>query len=106
MTPASLVERDGYALATYVSGQPKGSATIILSNSIGSDHRMWRHQLQVLETHYRVVRYDTRGHGRSRGGTDAISLDDLVADVVAILDHHEIASSDFLGLSMGGMTGL
>lgn len=100
------VDRDGFALAAYVSGRPDGAPWIVLSNSLAASHVMWEPQLPVLEPHYRVLRYDTRGHGRSDAPPGPYSVDDLVGDVVALMDRFGIGQADYMGLSLGGMTGL
>lgn len=83
-----------------------GAPWIVLSNSLGADHRMWDAQLPLLAPHFRVLRYDTRGHGRSATVSGAFGMDALVADLVAVLDAHGVAKADIMGLSLGGMTGL
>ena len=57
-------------------------------------------------TDFRVVRFDTRGHGRSPVPTGPYSVDDLVDDVVALLDRLGAARASVVGLSLGGMTAL
>jgi 3-oxoadipate enol-lactonase len=56
-----------------------------------------------LAAQHRVLRYDTRGHGASDAPARAYTLDELVADVVALLDALNIEKVTFVGLSMGGM---
>jgi len=63
-------------------------------------------QMKTLVKHYRVLRYDTRGHGQSDVPAAPYSFDDLVGDAVALLDHYQIERATFMGLSLGGMTGL
>ncbi|WP_114965533.1 3-oxoadipate enol-lactonase [Alkalilacustris brevis] len=92
-------------LFTRVDG-PEGAPWIVLSNSLGASSGMWRPQIDMLTGHYRVLRYDTRGHGRSATPPGDWSFDDLVADVIAVMDAHDVTRADFLGLSLGGMTGL
>ncbi|PZA19535.1 3-oxoadipate enol-lactonase [Modestobacter versicolor] len=55
---------------------------------------------------FRVVRYDTRGHGRTPVPPGDSTLDDLTDDVVALLDRLGVAQAHVVGLSIGGMTGL
>ncbi|MBD0022284.1 3-oxoadipate enol-lactonase [Gordonia pseudamarae] len=88
-----------------VTGHPDGP-TVVLSNSLGSDRRMWDAQLPELEKHFRVVRYDTRGHGRSPVPDGAATIDDLADDLIALLDRLDIASCHLVGLSLGGMTAM
>ncbi len=100
------VDRGGFALATSVTGQPEGAPWIILSNSLGASMEMWMPQLELLGRHYRVLAYDTRGHGRSDAPQGPYTFDELVGDVIALMDHFSIDRADFMGLSLGGMTGL
>ncbi|AXS41760.1 3-oxoadipate enol-lactonase [Breoghania sp. L-A4] len=100
------VDRGAFYLATSVTGRPEGAPWIVLSNSLGASMEMWMPQLELLGQHYRVLSYDTRGHGRSDAPEGPYSFDDLVGDVVALLDHFRIKKADFMGLSLGGMTGL
>ena len=88
-----------------VTGRSDGPV-VLLSNSLGSTHRMWDAQLDVLNEHFRVVRYDTRGHGESPVPDGPYSIDDLVDDVVALLDRLGIARAHVVGLSLGGMTAM
>lgn len=53
------------AVHHVVTGRSDGPA-VVFSNSLGSTHRMWDPQLAAFEERFRVVRYDTRGHGQSR----------------------------------------
>ncbi|MBM1219162.1 alpha/beta fold hydrolase [Ponticoccus sp. SC2-23] len=106
MTAPIWIEREGYRLASYVSGQYSDAPTIVLSNSLGADYTMWDEQLALLEPHYRVIRYDTRGHGGSDPAEGPYSFDGLVADVIGVLDTHGVDRADFMGLSLGCMTGL
>lgn len=85
---------------------PEGAPWIICSNSLGATHRMWAPQMALLTKSHRVLRYDTRGHGGSAAPNAPYQLADLARDVVALMDHHGIDKADYLGLSLGGMTGL
>jgi 3-oxoadipate enol-lactonase len=79
---------------------------LVLSNSLGSDLSMWDPQVGPLADQLRVIRYDTRGHGRSPVPDGPWTLDDLVDDVVALLDRLSVEHAHFAGLSLGGMTGM
>ncbi|AHV91623.1 3-oxoadipate enol-lactonase [Bordetella holmesii ATCC 51541] len=67
---------------------------------------MWARQVPAFAKHFRVVRYDTRGHGRSSVPQGEYRFDQLAGDVVELLDHLGIERAHFCGLSMGGPTGL
>lgn len=88
-----------------VSGRTDGPV-VVLSNSLGATHAMWDENLHDLEQHFRVVRYDTRGHGASPVPSGPYSIDDLADDVVALLDRLGVERAHFVGLSLGGMTGM
>ncbi|AFM15114.1 3-oxoadipate enol-lactonase [Mycolicibacterium chubuense NBB4] len=87
------------------SGRPE-RPVVVLSNSLGSTHRMWDAQLGALEQRFRVVRYDTRGHGGSPVPQGPYSIDDLTDDLVALLDRLGVARAHVVGLSLGGMTAM
>ena len=86
-----------------VTGRPDGPA-VVLSNSLGSTHRMWDSQVAALEERFRVVRYDTRGHGDSPVPPGPYSIDELADDVIALLDRFDLERAHLVGLSLGGMT--
>lgn len=93
------------ALNTRIDGDG-GAPWIVLSHSLGADLSMWAPQMGLLAAHFRVLRYDTRGHGASDAPAGPYGFADLVADLVAVMDAHGVARADVLGLSLGGMTGL
>ena len=89
-----------------VEGPAKGPV-VVLSNSLGTDHRMWAPQVAPLaERGFRVLRYDTRGHGASPAPAGPCDLADLGGDVLALLDELGVERAHFVGLSLGGMTGM
>jgi 3-oxoadipate enol-lactonase len=79
---------------------------LVLSNSLGTTHRMWDPQIDALSERFRVIRYDTRGHGGSDTPPGPFSIDDAGADVIDLLNHLGIEKTHFAGLSLGGMTGM
>jgi 3-oxoadipate enol-lactonase len=93
------------AVHHIVTGRP-GAPVVVLSNSLGTTAAMWDPNLAALEEHFQVVRYDTRGHGRSPVPAGPYDIDDLADDVVALLDRVGAERAHFVGLSLGGMTGL
>jgi 3-oxoadipate enol-lactonase len=88
-----------------VTGRADGPV-VVLSNSLGSTHRMWDAQLADLEQRFRVVRYDTRGHGESPVPVGPYSIDDLADDLIALMDRLDIERAHLVGLSLGGMTAM
>ncbi|AQA01154.1 3-oxoadipate enol-lactonase [Mycobacterium sp. MS1601] len=77
---------------------------VVLSNSLGSTHRMWDAQIADLEQHFTVVRYDTRGHGDSTVPPGPYVIDELADDLIALLDRLGLQRAHLVGLSLGGMT--
>ncbi len=90
-----------------VAEGPADGPVVVLSGSLGSDHRMWEPQVKPLtDQGFRVIRYDTRGHGVSPVPPGPYALDDLGGDVLALLDAHGVERAHVVGLSLGGMTGM
>jgi 3-oxoadipate enol-lactonase len=79
---------------------------LVLSNSLGAALEMWEPQMAALASRFRVVRYDSRGHGQSDVPRGPYSIDDLGNDVLGLLDTIGIDRAHFCGLSMGGAIGL
>jgi 3-oxoadipate enol-lactonase len=92
-------------VASVVSGR-SDAPTVVLANSLGSTWEMWDANLAALEQHFRVVRFDTRGHGRSPVPPGPYTIDDLTDDAVELLDELGAERAHFVGLSLGGMIGL
>lgn len=99
------IDRGGWALNAEITGA-EGTPAILMSNSLGATRAMWDRQADMLAETNRVIRYDTRGHGASDTPPGPFSFDDLVDDALAVLDHYRIARATYIGLSLGGMTGL
>jgi len=78
---------------------------LVFSHSLGCDHGMWDVQTRDLLPHFRILRYDTRGHGGSDVPTGDYSIERLGRDVLAVVDALGIEKFAFCGLSMGGMIG-
>ncbi len=79
---------------------------LVLSNPLGTAHRMWQPQLPALTRRCRVLRYDTRGHGGSEAPAGPYTMAELGRDALDLLDALGIVRASFCGLSMGGMVGM
>jgi 3-oxoadipate enol-lactonase / 4-carboxymuconolactone decarboxylase len=100
----------------YVIDGPPAAPVLVLSNSLGTDGRLWEAQLPALTAHFRVVRYEHPGHARAAGSgkssrhappdTGARTMADLGSSVVALLDHLGVARAHLAGISLGGMVAL
>ena len=89
----------------YQLDWPVEAPVLVLSNSLGTDLHMWDIQVPAFTRHFRVLRLDTRGHGKSLVTPGPYSIEQLGRDVIALLDALGIARAHFCGLSMGGLIG-
>lgn len=78
---------------------------VTLSHSLGCNLSMWDDQVKVLSRHYRVLAFDTRGHGQSGAPPGSYSLDQMAEDFHGLLTGLGFKETHFVGLSMGGMIG-
>ena len=90
----------------YELNGPEDAPVVVFSNSLGTNLRMWDPQIDAFTEHFRVVRYDTRGHGESSVTPGPYSNEQLSRDVVGLLAALQLDRVYFCGLSMGGMTGM
>lgn len=89
----------------YVFDDFKKEETILFSNSLGTDLTMWDKQIELLGTEFNILRYDTRGHGKSKVAEEEYSIEMLGNDVLDLLNYLKIEKVNFCGLSIGGLTG-
>lgn len=87
----------------YRTDGPADAPPLVLSNSLGTDLRIWDKLVDRLAGRYRIVRYDKRGHGISQAPQPPYALDDHVGDLTGLLDHLGIGRTALVGLSVGGM---
>ena len=98
------IDANGISIAYELAG-PGDAPVVVLSHSLATNFGMWSPQFEALQRNYRVLRYDTRGHGRTSAPAGAYDLETLAADAVALLDALDMARVNWVGLSMGGMIG-
>ncbi|MVM40039.1 3-oxoadipate enol-lactonase [Spirosoma sp. HMF3257] len=87
-----------------LQGTPN-SPVLIFSNSLGAELMMWDELVSYLLPYFRVLQYDTRGHGASDVTSGPYTIDLLGQDVIELLDKLQIEQAYFCGLSMGGLIG-
>lgn len=87
-----------------LEGTPN-SPVLVFSNSLGSNHHMWDELVPLLLPYFRVLRYDTRGHGHSSVSPGEYSIALLAEDLIQLVDDLGIDKFAFCGLSMGGLIG-
>lgn len=90
----------------YVLEGQSSSPALVFSNSLGANYSMWNSQAHEFHKKFRVLRYDTRGHGQSSSTPGPYSIDILAKDIIALLDSLDLDRVHFCGLSMGGMIGM
>ncbi len=85
---------------------PEDAPVLVLSNSLGTNLSLWDPQIPAFEKNFRVLRYDSRGHGESGVTLRDYSVEQLARDVLGLLDALTLDRVHFCGLSIGGMTGM
>lgn len=88
-----------------IDGDPD-APPIVLSPSLGTSIAMWDPVVVALAERFRVIRYDPRGHGLSPVPPGPYEIDDLAADLLALLDRLNIVATHIVGISIGGMTAM
>ncbi len=99
-----MILANGVETAYRLDG-PATGRVLMLSNSLMSNYAMWDWNVPAFSDRYRVLRYDTRGHGRSSTPPGPYDIATLADDAAALLDALGIRAAHFAGLSMGGMIG-
>lgn len=100
-----FIDSNGVLLRYRLEGKP-GAPVIIFSNSLGTNLFMWEPQIAALRDDFRILRYDTRGHGLSAVPPGPYTQEQLGRDILALMDAIEIRRAHFCGLSMGGQVGI
>lgn len=90
----------------YQLDGPAAAGTLVLSNSLGTNLSLWEPQLLTFAKDFRVLRYDSRGHGQTSATPGEYSVELLARDVLRLLDALKFDRVHFCGLSIGGMTGM
>ena len=99
-----FVDANGLRIHYALTGDA-AAPVVVLSNSLGTYFTMWDLQAPVLEKRFRLLRYDTRGHGRTGVTPGPYSIEQLGRDLLGLLDGLKLGRVHFCGLSMGGMIG-
>jgi 3-oxoadipate enol-lactonase len=98
------IQSQGCPINAEVEG-PSEAPALMMSNSLGTDLHMWDPQAAAFAKHFRLVRYDRRGHGKSGAPTGPYSMEMLGRDALAVMDGLGLKKVNWCGLSMGGMVG-
>jgi 3-oxoadipate enol-lactonase len=99
------IKANGITINYQIDG-PEDAPWIVFSNSLATSTAMWDEQAAALQSTFRVLRYDQRGHGGTDVPSGRYAFDTLLDDALGLLDALGIAKAHFAGLSMGGATAL
>jgi 3-oxoadipate enol-lactonase/4-carboxymuconolactone decarboxylase len=99
-----FVIRDGARLYWRSDGDPVRPA-LLLGNSLGTDLALWDPVMPALARHFRVIRFDKRGHGASEAPPGEYTIETLGRDALAVADAAGAARFSYAGVSIGGMIG-
>lgn len=100
-----MIDADGCPIHVEVAG-PDSAPPLMLCNSLGTTLHMWDGQVEPFARHFRLVRYDRRGHGRSGVPDGPYTIERLGKDAVAVMDGLGLERVHWCGLSLGGMVGM
>lgn len=101
-----VLELGGVRLAYRIDGRP-GAPLVVFCNSLGTDHRSWDLQVEALASSFRILRFDTRGHGQSGVPAGPYTTADMAGDLSALLDALKVSGpAALIGLSLGGMVAM
>ena len=99
------IQSNGCPINVVIEG-PENAPVLMLSNSLGTTHAMWQPQLEAFKRHFRLVRFDRRGHGGSGVPKGPYTMEGLARDALAVLDGLGLKKVNWCELSMGGMEGM
>jgi len=94
---------NGITVHYELLGEPDAKNLVVFSNSLGTDFRIWLPLFDEISDDISVLLYDSRGHGLTGGAESPSGMDDLVADLAALVEHVGIKRAVFCGLSVGGL---
>lgn len=98
------INANGISIHYQIDG-PENAPWLTMSHSLAANLDMWEWQMPALTEHFRVLRYDTRGHGQTDAPDNDYSLKLLTDDLFGLLYALGIEKTHYVGLSMGGMIG-
>jgi 3-oxoadipate enol-lactonase len=99
-----VIQSQGCPIHVETEGAPD-APVLMLCNSLGTDLHMWDAQAPAFAKHFRLVRYDRRGHGKSGAPKGPYTMEMLGRDALAVMDGLGLERVNWCGLSMGGMVG-
>ena len=103
MSTVPTTRINGVTLRYELAG-PEDAPLVALSNSLSTDLSMWDPQWSFLTERWRVLRYDTRGHGESEVVPAPYTMEQLADDMAGLIEYVGVVPAHIVGLSLGGMT--
>jgi 3-oxoadipate enol-lactonase len=100
-----IAEGHGIKINYQFDGE-ESAPVLVMSHSLGANLTMWAGQVPAFSKRFRVLRYDTRGHGSTDVTSAPYAIETLARDLLGLLDSLEIERAHFCGLSMGGVIGM
>src|SRR5580704_6516318 len=89
----------------YEVAGPHEAPVLVLSHALGTNLTLWDQQVEALRGSFQIIRFDTRGHGKSSAPRGPYTLSFLASDIVSLLDELGVSRAHFCGISMGGLIG-
>src|SRR6056297_986432 len=83
----------------------RSAPVVICSHCLAGSLNIWDPQMDALKEHYRILRYDVRGHGSTTAPEGDYTVELLADDAIGLMDELGIDKAHFMGISMGGMIG-
>lgn len=105
MSEQRVTSFDGTNLHVCLEGR-RDAPPVLLSHSLGGTLQQWDQLSEALAPHFRIIRYDSRGHGASDVPSGAYHVETLGRDALAIMDALQLERVHFVGLSQGAMAGM
>lgn len=99
------IKANGIDVEYSIEGDSESEALLVMSHSLATTRLVFEPQAEHLTGRFRILGYDTRGHGGSSAPAGEYTLDQLADDLKELLDTLEVRKTHFLGVSMGGMIG-
>ncbi len=96
------IKVDGIHINYEIYGREEGDV-LMFSHSLGTNLLMWDPQVKAFRDRYKIICFDTRGHGKSDVPEGPYTLEEMAKDAIGLLDKLGIEKVHWIGLSMGGM---
>ena len=91
--------------ASFGTKEARGEPVILLHGGLANAN-YWGNQVKALQSRYRVIVMDSRGHGRSSRDDKPYGYDLMASDVLALMDFLKIPKASIVGWSDGAIIGL